>query len=195
MPNTASPNALPKTVTWAGALVTLQGLVAAGFAIVAVIRGATGHDQSVTNGYGFAAWVAILGGAVLAAGIALLTGRRWGGRGNRRRRSAAAPAGRLVAPDRFASGAARHRSGCRRSRRSGLPVLGSDVSMDGSGVRSVRRRGVAGRRTPGRDRRAAGQVGRNAYPASVLLSFGGESSEVGAGQAIRGPLRLRVGTE
>ena len=78
MPNTASPNALPKTVTWAGALVTLQGLVAAGFAIVAVIRGATGHDQSVTNGYGFAAWVAILGGAVLAAGIALLTGRRWG---------------------------------------------------------------------------------------------------------------------
>jgi hypothetical protein len=58
--------------------VTLQGLVAAGFAVVAVIRGLTGHDQSVTNGYGLAAWVAILGGAVLAAGIALLTGRRWG---------------------------------------------------------------------------------------------------------------------
>lgn len=57
---------------------TLQGLVAAGFAVVAVVRGATGHDQSITNGYGFAAWVAILGGAVLAAGIALLTGRRWG---------------------------------------------------------------------------------------------------------------------
>lgn len=78
MPNTASPNTLPNTVKWAGALVTLQGLVAAGFAVVAVIRGLTGHDQSVTNGYGFAAWVAILGGAVLAAGIALLTGRRWG---------------------------------------------------------------------------------------------------------------------
>ena len=194
MPNTASPNALPKTVTWAGALVTLQGLVAAGFAIVAVIRGATGHDQSVTNGYGFAAWVAILGGAVLAAGIALLTGRRWG-------RAIAVVAQLLLLPVAWSLLTDSHQVplgivlGVRRSRRSGLPVLGSDVSMDGSGVRSVRRRGVAGRRTPGRDRRAAGQVGRNAYPASVLLSFGGESSEVGAGQAIRGPLRLRVGTE
>ncbi|MCJ0903543.1 hypothetical protein [Rhodococcus sp. ARC_M6] len=78
MPNTASPETLPNTVKWAGALVTLQGLVAVGFAVVAVIRGLMGHDQSVTNGYGFAAWVAILGGAVLAAGIALLAGRRWG---------------------------------------------------------------------------------------------------------------------
>ena len=194
MPNTASPNALPKTVTWAGALVTLQGLVAAGFAIVAVIRGATGHDQSVTNGYGFAAWVAILGGAVLAAGIALLTGRRWG-------RAIAVVAQLLLLPVAWSLLTDSHQVplgivlGVVVSRRSGLPVLGSDVSMDGSGVRSVRRRGVAGRRTPGRDRRAAGQVGRNAYPASVLLSFGGESSEVGAGQAIRGPLRLRVGTE
>ncbi|MGC0364878.1 peptidoglycan/LPS O-acetylase OafA/YrhL [Rhodococcus sp. 27YEA15] len=57
---------------------TLEGLVAAGFAVVLLVRGITGHDQSVTNGYGLAAWIAILGGAVLAAGVALLTGRRWG---------------------------------------------------------------------------------------------------------------------
>lgn len=78
MPNTVSPNAVPNTVRWAGALVTLQGVVALGFAVVAVVRGLTGHDQSVTNGYGFAAWISILGGGVLAGGIALLTGRRWG---------------------------------------------------------------------------------------------------------------------
>ena len=59
-------------------LVTLQGTVAVGIAIVLVIRGLLGHDQTATSGYGTAAWFAILGGAVLAAGIALITGRRWG---------------------------------------------------------------------------------------------------------------------
>ncbi|SEL96396.1 hypothetical protein [Rhodococcus maanshanensis] len=59
-------------------LVTLQGTVAVGIAIVLLIRGLLGHDQTATSGYGTAAWFAILGGAVLAAGIALITGRRWG---------------------------------------------------------------------------------------------------------------------
>lgn len=57
---------------------TLQGAVAVGIAIVLVIRGLLGHDQTATSGYGTAAWFVILGGAVLAAGIALITGRRWG---------------------------------------------------------------------------------------------------------------------
>ncbi|QBJ95303.1 hypothetical protein ERC79_04560 [Rhodococcus sp. ABRD24] len=68
----------PSTVRGAGALVALEGAIAVGIAIVLVMRGLLGHDQSMTNGYGTAAWFAILGGAVLAAGIGLLLGHRWG---------------------------------------------------------------------------------------------------------------------
>lgn len=57
---------------------TLEGAVAVGVAVVLVIRGLLGHDQAIASGYGTAAWFSILGGAVLAAGIALLVGRRWG---------------------------------------------------------------------------------------------------------------------
>lgn len=48
------------------------------FVIVLVVRGLGGADQSIVSGYGTAAWFAILGGAVLAAGIALILGHRWG---------------------------------------------------------------------------------------------------------------------
>jgi peptidoglycan/LPS O-acetylase OafA/YrhL len=68
----------PSTVRRAGALVTLEGAAAVGFAIFLVVRGLLGYDQSVTSGYGTALWFAILGGAVLAAGIGLLLGQRWG---------------------------------------------------------------------------------------------------------------------
>ncbi|MBP1163078.1 peptidoglycan/LPS O-acetylase OafA/YrhL [Rhodococcus sp. PvR044] len=78
MPEQPTRPSPPATVRWAGMLVTLQGTVAVGIAIVLVIRGLLGHDQTATSGYGTAAWFAILGGAVLAAGIALITGRRWG---------------------------------------------------------------------------------------------------------------------
>lgn len=57
---------------------TLEGAAAVGFAIFLVVRGLLGYDQSVTSGYGTALWFAILGGAVLAAGIGLLLGQRWG---------------------------------------------------------------------------------------------------------------------
>ncbi|QHE71935.1 putative membrane protein [Rhodococcus sp. WAY2] len=57
---------------------SLEGAVAVGVAVVLVVRGLLGHDQSVSSGYGTAAWFAILGGAVLAAGVALIFGRRWG---------------------------------------------------------------------------------------------------------------------
>lgn len=56
----------------------LEGGVAVGVALTLVIRGLLGADQSMTSGYGTAAWFAILGGAVLAAGIGLFLGHRWG---------------------------------------------------------------------------------------------------------------------
>ena len=63
----------------AGWLVVLEGLVAMGFAVYSIIRAASGeHDQSVTNGYGFALWLFVLFGGVLAGGIALVRGVRWG---------------------------------------------------------------------------------------------------------------------
>ncbi|NLE82497.1 MAG: hypothetical protein GX610_23540 [Rhodococcus sp.] len=68
----------PRTVRCAGALVTLEGTVAVGVAVALVIRGLLGHEEAFISGYGTAAWFAILGGAVLAAGIALLIGKRWG---------------------------------------------------------------------------------------------------------------------
>lgn len=78
MSNQPAPVSTPTTVRGAGVLAALEGGVAVGVAIVLVIRGLLGHDQSVVSGYGTAAWFAILGGGVLAAGIALILGRRWG---------------------------------------------------------------------------------------------------------------------
>ncbi|MGO4614834.1 hypothetical protein AB4305_00670 [Nocardia sp. 2YAB30] len=69
---------VPTTVRAAGGVVTLEGVVAVVVAVVLVARGLLGHDQSAASGYGTAAWFGILGGAVLAAGIGLLLGKRWG---------------------------------------------------------------------------------------------------------------------
>ncbi|WP_167466826.1 hypothetical protein [Nocardia brasiliensis] len=69
---------VPRTVRGAGALVTLEGGVAVIVALVLIVRGLLGADQTATSGYGTAAWFGILGGAVLAAGIGLLLGKRWG---------------------------------------------------------------------------------------------------------------------
>ncbi|MFI6218413.1 hypothetical protein [Nocardia brasiliensis] len=69
---------VPATVRGAGALVTLEGGVAVIVALVLIVRGLLGADQTATSGYGTAAWFGILGGAVLAAGIGLLLGKRWG---------------------------------------------------------------------------------------------------------------------
>jgi len=72
-------SSVPSTVRIAGSLVVLEGIVAIGFAVYSVVRALSGtHDQSVTNGYGLALWLGILFGGVLAAGIALLRGKRWG---------------------------------------------------------------------------------------------------------------------
>lgn len=59
-------------------LVAGEGLIALVVGAVLVVRAIGGADQHVVNGYGTAAWFGIIGGAVLAAGGALITGRRWG---------------------------------------------------------------------------------------------------------------------
>jgi peptidoglycan/LPS O-acetylase OafA/YrhL len=68
----------PTTVRGAGLIAAVQG--AAGLVVAAVLlfRAIGGADQRVANGFGTAAWFALAGGAVLAAGSALLLGRRWG---------------------------------------------------------------------------------------------------------------------
>ncbi|NKY86756.1 hypothetical protein [Nocardia veterana] len=73
---TADPT--PGTVRGAGALAALEGLIGVIIAIVLVVRGATETHDSAVSAYGTAAWFVILAGAVLAAGIGLLRGKRWG---------------------------------------------------------------------------------------------------------------------
>ncbi|MFF0816501.1 hypothetical protein ACFYVR_15335 [Rhodococcus sp. NPDC003318] len=78
MSESPTPPSTPTTVRWAGGLVAFEGALAVVVAIVLVVRGLLGHDGEAANPYGTAAWFVILGGAVLAAGLALLRGRRWG---------------------------------------------------------------------------------------------------------------------
>jgi hypothetical protein len=65
-------------VRGAGFIVAVQGAIGLVLAVVLLVRGLGGADQRVVNGFGTAAWFAVVGGAVLAAGSALLVGRRWG---------------------------------------------------------------------------------------------------------------------
>jgi hypothetical protein len=65
-------------VRQAAVLVALEGAAGLIAAVAFVIRGLAGADQSTVSGFGNAAWFAIVGAAVLAAGWALWTGRRWG---------------------------------------------------------------------------------------------------------------------
>ncbi|WP_445170530.1 hypothetical protein ACTXG7_07855 [Mycolicibacterium sp. Dal123E01] len=69
---------LPTVVRYAGFVAAAEGAVALIAAVVLVVRGVSGADQHIVNGYGTAAWFAVMGAAVLAAGWALITGRRWG---------------------------------------------------------------------------------------------------------------------
>ena len=65
-------------VRYAGFVAAAEGAVAIIVAVVLVVRGLAGADQHIVNGYGTAGWFAVMGAAVLAAGWALITGRRWG---------------------------------------------------------------------------------------------------------------------
>ena len=68
----------PRAVRVAGAITALEGVLAIAVAIALAVRELGGHHEDAISGYGTAAWFAITGSAVSAAGWALWTGRRWG---------------------------------------------------------------------------------------------------------------------
>ena len=69
----------PATVRQAAVAVALEGAALVVVALTLVVRHLGGvEDQPWFSGYGTAGWFAIMGAAVLAAGWALWTGRRWG---------------------------------------------------------------------------------------------------------------------
>jgi hypothetical protein len=69
----------PSTVRRAAVVVSLEGAALVAVGVVLVVRHLAGvKDQPWLSGYGTAAWFAIMGAGVLAAGWALWTGRRWG---------------------------------------------------------------------------------------------------------------------
>lgn len=72
--------AIPGPVRLAGWVASAQGLIGVGIAVVLLVRAIGGHREEtvVISGYGTAVWFAILGGGLLAAGLGLLRGRRWG---------------------------------------------------------------------------------------------------------------------
>jgi hypothetical protein len=65
-------------VRGAGLIAAVQGATGVVVAGVLLFRAIGGADQRVANGFATSMWFALAGGAVLAAGWALLTGRRWG---------------------------------------------------------------------------------------------------------------------
>jgi hypothetical protein len=56
----------------------VQGVAALVVAAVLVVRGIAGADQRVVSGLGTAVWFVLVGGVVVAAGRALVLGKRWG---------------------------------------------------------------------------------------------------------------------
>jgi hypothetical protein len=68
----------PTTVRQAAALVAMEGVAGLVAAVVYIVSGFGGAEESGLNKYGTALWFAVMGSAVLAAGWALWTGRRWG---------------------------------------------------------------------------------------------------------------------
>ncbi|EHI10582.1 hypothetical protein KEK_22454 [Mycolicibacterium thermoresistibile ATCC 19527] len=62
----------------AAVIVILEGLAAAVMTVIYIVSGFRDAEVDGLNRFGTAAWFAIMGGGVLAAGWALWTGRRWG---------------------------------------------------------------------------------------------------------------------
>ena len=56
----------------------LEGAAGIVAAVVYLVSGVSGGDEPGLNFFGTAAWFAMVGSGVLAAGWALWTGRRWG---------------------------------------------------------------------------------------------------------------------
>jgi hypothetical protein len=59
-------------------VVGLEGVALAAVAVLLVIRAINGAHEKSISGYGTAGWFAVMGAAVVTAGVALWTGRRWG---------------------------------------------------------------------------------------------------------------------
>jgi peptidoglycan/LPS O-acetylase OafA/YrhL len=69
----------PPTVRRAAVVVVLEGAALILVAAILVLRHVAGVEEHPwLSGYGTAGWFVIMGAAVLAAGWALWTGRRWG---------------------------------------------------------------------------------------------------------------------
>ncbi|MBJ7339866.1 hypothetical protein [Mycolicibacterium sp.] len=68
----------PSTVRQAAAVVALEGVVLVAVAVVLVVRALAGAHEVSISGYGTAGWFVVMGAALLTAGWALWTGRRWG---------------------------------------------------------------------------------------------------------------------
>jgi hypothetical protein len=66
----------PPQVRLAGGLVGVQGLIGLGFAVALLLR-AGSADLPVSFVLGESALFVVLGGALVAAGVALVVGRRW----------------------------------------------------------------------------------------------------------------------
>jgi len=67
----------PSTVRGAGALVGLQGLAGLGFAVALLVRAFDGASTAGHNIFGEAGYFAVLGGGVVAVGVALVLGKQW----------------------------------------------------------------------------------------------------------------------
>jgi len=70
------PTQPPASVRAAAAVVCLQGLLGVLFAVALLVRALSGAER-VAEVLGEAGYFAVLGGAVLAVGVALLRGGRW----------------------------------------------------------------------------------------------------------------------
>lgn len=68
----------PAAVRAAGVIVVLQGSAGLAVAAALVLRRLGGVDERAVDGVGTGLWFLLCGGAVLAAGWALLVGKRWG---------------------------------------------------------------------------------------------------------------------
>lgn len=76
--NGSTRTAAPGTVRAAGVIVALEGIAALVLGAVELVRGITGSADTTIGAYGIAFWTLPIGAAVLAGGIALLRGKRWG---------------------------------------------------------------------------------------------------------------------
>lgn len=67
----------PPTIRGAGLLVGLQGLTGLGFAVALLVRAIGGGSTEGNNVFGEAGYFAVLGGGVVAVGVALVLGKQW----------------------------------------------------------------------------------------------------------------------